>query len=188
MESLSHYSDAELFSLISTGDQAAFRLIFRKYAPRLASFISGFTMSDQITDGILQDIFMRIWFHREKLATVGEPSDWIYTVAASVCHQSLKKLLTDNKIAQLVQYENHYGKTQIVESVAYYKLAADIKRAINQLSPDEKIVYKLSREKNKKVPEIADELSLSPNNIRNLLGNSTETVYDYLQDKVHNFL
>ena len=43
----------------------------------------------------------------------------------------------------------------------------------------------MSREKGLKVPEIAEELSLSPNNIRGLLNSSIETIHDHLQEKGH---
>lgn len=188
MDSLKNYSDTELFSLIAGGHKGAFEEVFRRHAPQVAAFISGFTKSEWLTDGIVQEIFMRIWFHREKLTTVGEPSSWIHHVTASVTHLYLKKLLTDNKIVNVVSQETYYGNNHVVETARFYKLASDIQRAIRELNPDEKVVYKLSREKNMKIPEIAEELSLSPNNIRNLLSSSTESVYDYLQDKGHSFL
>ena len=187
MENLKHYSDQELFSLVAEGNKEAFTQIFQKYSPQLASFITGFTKSDWITDGIIQEIFMRVWFNREKLGSVNDPAVWIFRIAAGVCHNSLKKLLIENKVVNFVHQESYYGNNE-VETARFYKLASDIRNAVKKLNPDEKVVYRLSREKGLKIPEIAEELSLSPNNIRNLLSSSTETVYDYLQNKGHSFL
>ena len=187
MDNLALYDDKELFLLIAEGDKEAFTKLFIKYTPQLVPFISGITKSDCITDEIIQESFMRLWFNREKLTVINNPGSWIFRIAASVCYRFLKELMIENKIINIVHHESYYNNNEVLETARLYKLAADIHYAVRKLTPEQKKVYQLSREKGLKAPEIADELALSPNSVRNLLNSSVEFVQDYLQEKQHSF-
>lgn len=185
MDSIALYDDKEFFLLIAEGNKEAFTQFFKKYTSQLTPFVLRLTKSDCITNEVIQEIFMRIWFNREKLTGITDPRNWVYRIAASVCYTFLKELLVENKIVNIIQHESYYGNNGIFETVRLYKLAADIQAAIKHLTPEQKKVYRLKRVKGLKVPEIADELSLSPNSVRNLLNSSVESVHDYLQNKKH---
>ena len=187
MESLTLNDDKELFLLIAEGQETAFTQLYKKYAPALASSISGLTKSECITDEIVQETFMRVWFSREKLTSISEPKNWIFRMAANVCYTFLKQLLIEDKVANIVYNEFYYGNNKVFETARSYKLAIDIHKAVKGLTPEQKKVYILSREKGLKMPEIAEELALSPNNVRTILSSSLEFVYDYLQDKGYSF-
>lgn len=178
------YDDKELFSQIAEGNKAALIKLFKKYTPRLFPFISRVAKSDHITDEIIQETFMRIWFNREKLTEIAEPANWIYRITANVCYRFLEGVITENKPSTTPQeYSN--GDKEIFESSRLYNLASDIHYAITNLTHEQKKVYRLSREKGMKIAEIADALSLSPNKVRTLLNSSVEFVQDYLQEKQH---
>lgn len=187
MDSSIQYNDKEIMKLISEGDKGAFTQLFKRYTPKLVPFISGLTKSDCITDEIVQETFLRAWLNREKLTTVNDPETWIFRITASVCYSFLKELMAENTIINIVRHESHYSNNEVVESARLYKLAVDIHHAIHNLSPEQKKVYRLSREHGMKVPEIADELAISPNNVRNLLNSSVEFLHDYLHEKQHSF-
>jgi RNA polymerase sigma-70 factor (ECF subfamily) len=158
-----------------------------KYAPQLVFIINGVFKSNYVTDEIIQEIFMRVWFNREKLSAIDEPRNWILRVAANVCYTFLKRVMIENKIKNTIRQETYYNNNEVAETVQAYTLASDIHHAIKSLTPEQKIVYQLSREKGLTVPEIAEELSLSPNNIRGLLSSSLEDVQDFLHRKGHLF-
>lgn len=188
MESVSFYDDKELFQLIAEGDKEAFTALVKKYSPQLSSFLSGLTKSDSITDENLQEIFMRIWFNREKLIGINEPASYIFRIAAAVSFASLKKILTEATYVNTVHYEFSYADNDVFETARLYTLVADIQLAIKHLTPQQKKVYKMNREKGMKVPEIAEEISLSPNNVRTLLNSSVESIHDHLQHKGHSIV
>jgi RNA polymerase sigma-70 factor (ECF subfamily) len=187
MENGSRYDDKDLCRLIAAGDKDAFIELFKKYSAALSGFIFGLTKSDNITDENLQEIFMRVWYYREKFADLEDPKAYIFRVTAAVCYASLKQILTEDKIAYKVQHEFSYQGNQVAETARYYKLATDIQHAVKALTPPQKRVYQLSREKGLKIPEIAEELSLSPNNVRTILNDSVESIDDYLENKGHSF-
>jgi RNA polymerase sigma-70 factor (ECF subfamily) len=181
-------NDKELFSLIGEGDKDALTQLYRKYAGQLIPFINGLYRSDMVTDEILQEIFMRVWFNREKLAVVQEPKSWLFRIAANVCYTFLRKALLEHKIRNVLTQETHYQNNEAIPAVRAYSLAADIHRALKSLKPEQKIIFQLNREKGLTVPLIAEELSISPNSVRSILNSSLEDVHDFLEAKGHQFL
>ena len=93
MERVTLYDDKELFELISEGQKSALVRLFKKYSPQLSDFAFGLTKSDAVADEILQEVFMRIWFNREKLASIEEPKTYLFRTAANVSYKFLKQLL-----------------------------------------------------------------------------------------------
>ena len=188
MESLPPKDDKELFLLIAEGHKTAFKDLFRKYTIQLGPFLFRIAKSDRIADELIQETFMRIWFNREKLPSISDPRTWIFRTAAGVCHSFLKQLLSEDTVINIVQHEFYYGNNQVLEKAKLFKLAADIQKAVKRLKPEQKTIYRLSREKGLKVPDIAEQLDVSPNKVRNVLNSSVEFVDDYLQTKGHQYL
>ena len=105
-----------------------------------------------------------------------------------MCYNALKQILVDNKITNLVVLESQYNGNKVLEHARLYRLAADIQQALNDLPEQQKKVYLMSREKGLKVSEIAEELALSPNLVRNLLNSSFASVHEQLLEKGHSLI
>ena len=187
MESHTLYDDKEMFSMIAEGNKTAFTQLYKKYTPQLGPFINALFKSSYVTDEIVQEIFMRIWFNREKLSAIEEPGKWMLRMAANVCYVFLKRMMVENRIKNTIREDTYYNDNGITETVKFYTFTADIYHAITSLTPEQKIVYQLSREKGLTVPEIAEETTLSPNSVRKILNSSLEDVHDFLQGKGHIF-
>jgi RNA polymerase sigma factor (sigma-70 family) len=188
MDASAQYDNKELLLLISQGDKDAFAQVFKTYCPPLTAFISRIVRSDYVTDEIIQETFMRIWYNREKLMDIKDPKTWIYGIVADACYSFLQQLFAGKKITSTVHREFYYDdKNEIFEVARLHKLAADIHEAVHELTPEQKKVYKLSREKGLKTAEIAEQLSTSPNIVRSILHSSMGFMSDYLHHKGHSF-
>lgn len=185
MENVSKYDDKDLCRLIAESDKDAFIQLFTKYSPSIYSFILQLTKSRDLADENIQEIFMRVWYNREKFADLEKPGAYLNRITAAVCFASLKKILTEKKIVTNLQREFSYQDNEVTEVARYYPLASDVRSALKKLTPPQKLVYSLSREKGLKVPEIAEQLSMSPNEVRTVLNSSVESMDDYLQSNGH---
>jgi len=181
-------SDKELFLLIAKGEKNAFIQIYTKYLPQVVPVVTELFTDDQVVNEIIQESFLRLWISREKLINVDEPKRWIFRIASNVCYSFLKETLATNKMMNTVHYETYHQDGEITDKVAVYTLAIDFHEAIRSLTPEQKKVYQLSRDRGLTVSDIAGELNLSPNHVRVLLNSSLEFVDEYLQEKGHIFL
>lgn len=79
-------SDLELLRGIAAGSPEAFRCFYRRWAPRLGSFLTRVTGSSDTAEDLLQEAFLRILRaapRYEERATVGA---WVYRICANLAY------------------------------------------------------------------------------------------------------
>ena len=98
-------SDEQLFQLIATGDEQAFRTFYDAYRPQFRGFAQELTGSDNDADDVLQETFLRIWLSRDKLVDIENPRAWVFTINARVCLNWLRRQQNQRKRIQQISIE-----------------------------------------------------------------------------------
>jgi RNA polymerase sigma-70 factor (family 1) len=170
--------EKELFLNISEGDEKAFAELFRIYVPRLENFVLSITKNEMLVDEVIQESFVRIWLNRERLATVDYPKTWIYRIVSYVCFYYLRKqALKQRIIDQVAEEGEQHNPTE--ELLGLKDLENIIQRAIDRLTPSQQKIYRLSREKGLKIPEIASQLGITSSTVKNTLVTSLRSIREY---------
>lgn len=173
------HNEKELFARIANGDEAAFALLFNLYLPKLYPFIIKFTRSEQATGDIVQETFLRVWLNRDKLEEIENPGGWLFKVASNECYTYARKMVLHNKFSHPLLAEQ--GTATTTEDWLDLKgLNRLIGEAVDQLPPQRKRIYQMSRNEGKTIPEIAAALSISPNTVKNALVTSLKNIREYL--------
>jgi RNA polymerase sigma-70 factor (family 1) len=171
--------DRHLFDEIAQGDETAFKTLFHRYLPKLYPFIVKFTRSEQATRDLIQETFIRVWLNRDKLPGIENPGGWLFTVASNECYSYARKNALYTKFSQPLNTES--GTAPSTEEWLHGKeLHRLISKAVDQLPPQRKKIYQMSRSQGKSIPEIAAELNISPNTVKNALVTALQFIRDYL--------
>lgn len=165
---------------ISDGDEKAFTALYAQYVPQLASFIRGITGSERMVNEIIQETFLQIWIGRDKLARVEAPKAWTFRIAANITYNHLKRLVVERKAISIIQEETADVTDDVTNTVIANSLLAALHKAIDNLSPQRRKIYRLSREEGMTIPEIAAATGLSVNTVRNTLSSSLESIRAFL--------
>jgi RNA polymerase sigma-70 factor (ECF subfamily) len=171
------YTDNELFRLIADGDETAFRLLFHRYVPELRPLVMHITKTAAVTEDIIQEAFLRLWISRDKLDTIEHPRSWLLRI---VFHQSftyLRRQAVHTKAIDAIsarQAAEEHNPTE--DALAYAQIVRLVAEVVRQLPPQARRIYVLSREKGLRIPEIAQELTLSPHTVKNSLVYSLKTI------------
>lgn len=169
----------ELFQLISEGDETAFRQLFHIYVPHLRAMAFRITQNESVTEDIIQETFLRLWISRDKLKEIEQPRFWLHRIGLYQCFTYLRKQAVHHKaIANLTPVETVFSPE---EDMTYAFMRKQVGIAVQQLPPQAKRIYLLSREQGLKIPEIAAKLSLSPNTIKNSLVRSLHSIRGHLE-------
>ena len=75
--------EKELFTAIAKGDEVAFTKIFYHYNKRLYPFVLSLLHSEVWAEEVVQDVFLKLWSSRQKLAEVESPQSYIFRMAAN---------------------------------------------------------------------------------------------------------
>ncbi|MEI7422902.1 MAG: RNA polymerase sigma-70 factor [Prolixibacteraceae bacterium] len=157
-----------IFEKFRSGDEAAFKVIYNKYVPRLYYFILEYIPQRDIAENIVQDTLMVLWDKRATLTSDTNLSAYLYTVARNNSLYKLrdsryrKKLFDTSEISELELQTNMDALISLDTSVlTFEEIEKIIKNTLDQLPPQCRRVFSLSRFEDKKYREIADELNIS---------------------------
>lgn len=151
--------------MISRGDEHAFHLLFDAYQKKLFSYIFRITESREMAQDTVQDIFLKIWSVRAKLPGIDNISAYLHRMARNYAHDGFKKLAKEALVLSELKRQyaetNHPGQQLVSKEVREYIL-----RLIDQLTPQQRKIYLLSREDGLKHEEIARQLNISVSTVK----------------------
>ena len=151
---------------IATGDQEAFCKFFDAFKNKIYSFSYSFTKSQQVAEEITQDVFTRVWTNRESLIEIENIDAWLSTITRNLCFNYLKKLALERKTKDELLKTQNYSDENVEQYLSYKEKANQLAEALDQLSPQQRLIFTLNRDKGLKNEEIADQLHLSPNTVK----------------------
>src|SRR6056297_4202592 len=76
-----HISDADLVTKLQKGDLDAFDHIFARYSNRMFGFALSYLKSREETEGLVQDVFLKVWENRKHLKKESSLRSYLFTIA-----------------------------------------------------------------------------------------------------------
>jgi RNA polymerase sigma-70 factor (family 1) len=175
------YDEKALLVEIAAGDQCAFRKLFDLYKERFYAVALKMTRSDEVAEDIVQDVFMNIWSNRESLVAVDNPSSYFFTSVYRRVYHHYRKVALERKLLQLAQPVPESVNTTD-ETVLARESRSLISQAVAKLPPQQQLVFKLSKQEGFNREDIARQLHISPNTVRNHLSDAIKFVRTFLQN------
>lgn len=169
------------FVCISRGDEAAFSEIFYYYVPRLYSFIKKMTRSAEMAEELVQEVFLSLWINREKLAEVENCSSYIFTIAANKTFNYLKSKAIHERYLDTMASSNNGSDNNTMETVDFHESQSLVNKLVNELPLRKKVIYKLTRDKGMSHDEVAVQLGISKNTVKNHLVETLRLLKENLQ-------
>lgn len=172
--------NVELSLKISEGDEQAFSVFFNHHYPLVRPFVIRFFKDqDQIEDA-MQEVFIRVWLNRDKLPAIENVVAWLRTITSHVCINALRKDITrEMHYKQSADFSANTPTTP-AESFLASEIRKLVSQAVEKMPPARRRIYLLSRAEGLKPVEIAAELSLSVNTVRNVLVSALKEIREYL--------
>jgi RNA polymerase sigma-70 factor (ECF subfamily) len=162
-----------------------FNELFRGHEHKLYAFAVKVLRSDAQAKDIVQDVFLKLWTIRGQLHEIENMDAFLYRLTENRVYDYLRAATTREKtreeLWQRIQAANDTD-TIPLEAKEYHQL---VQQAIEQLSPQRKIIYLLSKEDGLKQQQIADELRLSPHTVRNHLAEAFRSIRNYVKRNLH---
>ena len=176
-------TDTDLFSLIAKGDETAFTHIFHRYKTRLFEYALRITKSKHGAEELVQDCFLKIWANRSTLTAVDNPQGYLFTIAPNAGIDFLRKLSLDERIQQQVFHVATGDDNATIDRVNLGEAQRLIAEAVAGLAEQQKQVFQLSRQEGLSYDEIAEQLGISSNTVRNHLVRALKHIRTFLADK-----
>lgn len=182
MEDFINYNDQELFSLIKDGDVKAFHAFFYRYNTKVFHFAFHIIREKTEAEEITQDVFLKLWLARAMLGSVINPDTWLFVMVKNRALDQLDKQATRNKLEIDLTNQNVTFSNNTEEEIDYRESKKLIADAVEKLPLHQRLVFQLSKDKGLSRDEIAEQLKISPNTVKNHLGSAIKFVRQYLEN------
>lgn len=175
-------NEKEYFKQIASGDEVAFAEVFYHYTSRIHPFVQKMTHSEEITEEIVQDVFVSIWKNREKLGAIDNYAAYIFTIATNRTYNYLKSKAREVKHMKALTYtKKDITHNNTIETIDLHESEDLIRNLVNQLTPQKRLIYKLTREEGLTHEQIAQRLRISKNTVKNHLVTTLKFLRESLQ-------
>lgn len=160
--------DRELLRRIALNDdREAFRELIGHYQQRIYSASYKLTASHEISEEILQDVFVKIWLNRYKLGDLEHPFSYIYRTLMNTVYDHIRSNKHRSQIKQLVMDESEPFTNDMETTIETKDLENIIRQAVSGLTPQRRAVYELRFEQGLSYDEIAEKLQITASTARN---------------------
>lgn len=175
------YDIKEYFQSLARGDASAFEIIFEFYKKRVFGVALKMLKSETEAEEIVQDVFLSIWLAKAKLGNINDPEAYLFTITYNTIYTRLKKASHNQELLNTIIHHFVQIQNTTDETIAAHETGKLINEAIQQLPPQQRAVYELSKQEGLSYDEIAERMHLSKNTVRNHLSEAMKTIRTFLK-------
>lgn len=175
-------SEKELLQLAAGGNELAFTRLFHGYKYKLYGFVFRLTGTHASAEDVVQDIFEKLWKDREVLLEIDSFQRYIFRMAQNHAINGFRRMAREVTILkQLTDALAASSASTPQGSLALKETQERLHNAIQQLPPQQKIVFLLSREQGVKHEEIARRLQITTGTVKNHMIQALRTLRKHMQ-------
>lgn len=172
--------EKELVLKLIDGDEAAFSELYTLYKTRLMYFALQFVKSQEIAEDIFQDAFTSVWLNRQFINPNLSFNSYVYTTVKNRILNLLANIDREQELKKAILATSIDGVNGTEEILLGSELENIIEKAIAKLTPQQKVVFEMSRKGLKSRKEIAAKLGISVNTVQQHISDSLKIIRKFL--------
>ena len=169
-------TDIDLVALAREEPVAGFRQIYDKYWELLFNMAVKRLQDPAEAQDLVQEVFMTLWKQLSSL----EPRESLLPYLQVLLKNRILNIYARNevKLKYIVRLQHSAAEAHenTAQSIALKEVQELLEKAIQQLSPKMQQIFRMSREEQMTPAQIAEQLSLSVQTVKNQLSRATEKV------------
>ncbi|NSL88654.1 RNA polymerase sigma-70 factor [Chitinophaga sp. Mgbs1] len=176
-------SDNDLWQCCQQDDMHAYNELFSRYYPRMLQLARRYVRDAMSAEELCMDQLFHLWMKRAEITIATSFSGYLFR---SVRNRIISEMRRN--IPVMAGLDELQEDAQLDRSSDYRLLSREAEHAyrqvLNELSPQRRQVFMLSREENLTYPEIARRMNLSVNTVENYMVAALSCLRKNLKEKV----
>ena len=162
-------SNEEFFIIekLIEGDENALKYFFDTYYDDLCNFVNSYIQSEQISEDIVQGIFIDLWKKKNFLQKDQSIKSYLYSASKNKSLNHLRNEKVRNKIIEELGSKINQTSEGADQYLEFEELKQVLSSAINNLPSQCRAIYQLSRNDSLSNNEIAQKLGISIKTVEN---------------------
>lgn len=163
-------------------DSKEFSQVVMPHSRRMFAVAFRFLQRPEEAEDLLQDVMMKLWQIRDSLPPDKELLPFLLTVVRNLCLDRLRsRQIKDDTIEDVDITLDYLQPLDIDDKVEEKDRLRHLLGLINQLPPDQQKVLRLRAIDDLSTDEIAKQLNITPENVRQLLSRARKRLRDMAQ-------
>ena len=173
---LSTLTDAELMQRIGRGEHKAFDTLYYRYARRLGGFFLRMLAYDTAkAEDMVQELFVRLWTHRNEYRSTQPFATWLYAMAYNLCKNEYRhEAVHQAYIEQCQQREEPTEESS--EAMERDELRQRLRQAVQSLPTAQRDAFLLHYDEELTIPEVAHIVGCPEGTVKSRLYAALESV------------
>lgn len=175
---------------LKKGSYRAFDALYTMYARRLYAYALKITKSTSDAGEIVQDTFVNLWTHRENIVPSDSLQAYLFAITKNVILNKFRKLINSPVFVNYVEYlnEENISSEETSEKLEFEEFKKKLEDAKTSLSATQVKVFELRKELGYNNAEVAKQLNLSEQTVKNQLSLAMKKLRTKLVEHLNLFL
>ncbi|MDR1645696.1 MAG: RNA polymerase sigma-70 factor [Tannerellaceae bacterium] len=179
-----HKTDRQALFLLREGDKAAFEVVYRDYSAWVYNFFKSLLHDTLPAEDLTQNVFLKIWERREDIQPDDNFEAYLFTIARNMISKETEKRLMMEHLLNNIRERQKETDDSTEQNIETNSLNEYIDQLVEQLPPERRKIYRMSRVGHLSNKEIARELSISEKTVETQLYRSLRFLKQKLSENV----
>jgi RNA polymerase sigma-70 factor (family 1) len=158
------------------GDISSFEEVYHMFSKRVYAFSLKYLRNKEDAEGVVQEVFIKLWVVRSRLTEIENLEAWIFTVCFNIIRKHFKRMASEKKHILNFTGMHLSDDNSSMTEIEYNDLIQKVEFIIDKLPARQKAVYLLSKNKGLSNSEIALKLKITKKTVENHLFKAKVTI------------
>jgi len=168
-----------LLEKLKNGDENAFNELYHSFHQPALRFCNSILKDIDESENIIQDVFIKIWNRKHTINPELNFASYLFTIIKNRVFDFLKEAKKNDSLRE--KYWEKLLEYQAINNEVKEERFVKIGEAIEDLSEKRKKIIKMNYEEGKSYEEIANQLNISKNTVKNQLVKAKQVIRRQLE-------
>lgn len=180
MSSPSSTNDRILLVKLRDGSEKAFDYFYQKYSLQIYRKIYKMTRVPEMSEELLQDVFVRIWDKRHLIDPDKPFKSYLYQIAQNIIYDFYRKVAREERLKNEIKAIFEEAENFTEDGINLKDTKQILSHAIDNLPPQQKLVFTLCKIEGKTYDEVSTSLGISNSTINGHIVKATKSIKSFM--------
>ncbi|PWJ55912.1 RNA polymerase sigma-70 factor (ECF subfamily) [Dyadobacter jejuensis] len=158
--------EKKLLEQIALGNEKSFSTIYDFYYPEIRRYVLKFVKSDEYTEDLCQEIFLKVWDIRGNLVSIFSFRAYLFVLARNITFNFLKHAAMEKTVQEEIMRSSFVLNNYSEEEYQTTEYLEFIDRVLAQIPPRSREIFELCRVDGHTYKATAEQLGISNNAVK----------------------